>query len=42
MSPRVWTERVQDILEAIVEIQLFLQGVDFGMLQGDAKTMKAV
>jgi hypothetical protein len=26
----VWTERVQDILEAIAEIQLFLQGVDFG------------
>jgi len=42
MSPRVWTERVQDILEAIAEIHSFIQGMDFGMFQGDAKTIKAV
>ena len=42
MSPRVWTERVQDILEAIAEIQFFIQGMDFGMFQGDVRTMKAI
>jgi uncharacterized protein with HEPN domain len=42
MLPRGWTECVQDILEAIAEIHSFIQGMDFGMFQGDAKTIKAV
>lgn len=29
MSPRSWLERVQDILDAIDEIQSFTQGLDF-------------
>ena len=42
MSPRAWTERVQDILRAISEIQVFTQGMTFDTFQGDAKTNKAV
>ncbi|MEE8291747.1 MAG: hypothetical protein V3R80_09715, partial [Candidatus Tectomicrobia bacterium] len=42
MSPRAWAERVQDILGAITEIQVFTQGMTFDKFQGDAKTIKAV
>lgn len=38
MSPRRWTERVQDILEAMAEIQSFTQDMDFGTFEIDAKT----
>lgn len=42
MSPRAWTERVQDILEAIVEIQAFTHDMDFSTFRTDVKTIKAV
>ena len=42
MSPRDWKERVQDILEAIAEIQTFTRGMDFDTFRADAKTLKAV
>ena len=42
MSPRSWAERIEDILEAIAEIQAFTHGMDFDTFQGDAKTIKAV
>ena len=42
MSSRAWTERVQDILDAIVEIQAFTLGTDFDAFRGDIKTIKAV
>ena len=42
MSPRDWQERVQDILEAIAEIQAFTRGMDFDTFRADAKTLKAV
>ncbi len=42
MSPRDWRERVQDILDAIAEIQTFTHGMDFDAFCADAKTLKAV
>ncbi len=42
MSPRRWRERVQDILDAIAEIQSFVAGMDFDRFRVDAKTLKAV
>ncbi len=42
MSPRRWHERVQDILDAIAEIQSFVAGMDFDRFRVDAKTLKAV
>ena len=42
MSPRAWIDRVQDILEAIAEIQAFVAGMDFEAFRNDAKTIKAV
>ena len=42
MSPRDWRERIQDILDAIGEIQAFTQGMDFEAFRADAKTVKAV
>ena len=42
MSPRGWKERVEDILDAIAEIQAFTQGMDFDAFRADAKTLKAV
>jgi uncharacterized protein with HEPN domain len=42
VSPRDWKERIQDILEAIAEIQAFTRGVDFDTFRADAKTLKAV
>ena len=42
MSPRDWKERIQDILEAIDEIQTFTHEMDFGSFSADAKTLKAV
>jgi uncharacterized protein with HEPN domain len=31
MSSRDWNERIQDILDAIREIQKFVQGMDLGL-----------
>lgn len=42
MSPRRWSERVRDILDAIAEIQAFIKGMDFAAFETDIKTMKAV
>lgn len=42
MSPRDWKERIQDILEAIDEIRIFIAGMDFAEFSADVKTMKAV
>jgi uncharacterized protein with HEPN domain len=42
MSPRNWRERVQDILDAIAEIDSFTRGMDFESFSGDTKTLKAV
>ena len=42
MSPRDWKERVEDILDAIAEIQAFTHGMDFDAFRADAKTIKAV
>ena len=42
MSPRDWHERIQDILDAIAEIQTFTRGMDFDTFRADAKTLKAV
>jgi uncharacterized protein with HEPN domain len=42
MSPRVWQERVRDILQAIQEIRAFTKGMDFEAFQNDDKTIRAV
>jgi uncharacterized protein with HEPN domain len=42
MSPRVWQERVRDILQAIQEIRAFTEGMDFETFQNDDKTIRAV
>jgi uncharacterized protein with HEPN domain len=42
VSPRGWKERVEDILDAIAEIQAFTHGMDFDAFRADAKTIKAV
>lgn len=42
MSPRGWKERIQDILDAIAEIQLFVTDTRFEEFQDDLKTIRAV
>ncbi len=42
MSTRSWRERVEDILDAIAETQLFVVGMTFEQFKADAKTRKAV
>lgn len=42
MSPRNWQDRVRDILDAIVEIQKFTQGMDFESFKDDDKSVRAV
>jgi uncharacterized protein with HEPN domain len=42
VSPRDWKERIQDILDAIAEIQAFTKHMDFEAFSADAKTLKAV
>ena len=42
MSPRLWTERIEDILEAIAEIQEFTRSMSFEQFRDDPKTLKAV
>jgi hypothetical protein len=42
VSPRDWRGRVQDILDAIAEIQAFTHGMDFDSFRSDAKTVRAV
>lgn len=42
MSSRNWKDRIQDILDAIAEIQSFVTNVPFEEFQDDMKTMRAV
>ena len=42
MSPRIWQDRVHDILDAIAEINLFIAGMSFEQFKQDARTVKAV
>lgn len=42
MSPRLWSHRIQDILEAIAKIQDYTRGFSLGEFERDAKTADAV
>ena len=42
MSPRVWQDRLRDILEAVEEILEFTSDMDSDAFAADAKTRKAV
>lgn len=42
MSPRDWRNRIEDILDAISEIQSFVGGASLEQFKSDAKTLKAV
>ncbi len=42
MSPRLWPDRVHDILDAIAEIEAFLVGTTLEQFRADPKTQKAV
>ena len=42
MPPRDWKLRVEDILQAIAEIQSFTYGMTFENFQADTKTVRAV
>ena len=42
MSPRDWRNRVQDILDAISEIQKFTHGMSYKTFKEDTKAIRAV
>ena len=42
MSSREWRHRIEDILDAITEIQSFVAGATREQFKTDAKTLKAV
>jgi uncharacterized protein with HEPN domain len=42
MSTRGWTERVEDILDAIAEIDAFIAGMELETFRSDFKTIRAV
>lgn len=42
MSPREWRHRIEDILDAISEIEAFVAGASLEQFKSDAKTLKAV
>ena len=42
MSPRKWPRRIEDMLDAMDEIQLFVRGFSYEQFEADAKTIKAV
>lgn len=42
MSPRGWTERLEDILEAITTIQSYTEGMSLETFTEDKKTVHAV
>jgi len=42
MSPRDWQDRIQDILDAIAEIQKFTYGMDYETFKSDDKTIRAI
>ena len=41
MSPRDWRDRIHDILDAIVEIQQFTEGMDYETFKDDEKSIRA-
>lgn len=42
MSPRRWEERINDILNAIAEINSFVNSMEFSEFQRDTKTIRAI
>jgi len=42
VSPRKWPRRIEDILDAVEELQSFVRGLTYGEFCTDAKTIKAV
>jgi len=42
MSPRSWRDSLRDILDAITEVDMFIQGMNFESFRHDLKTVKAV
>jgi len=42
LSPRVWQDRIRDILDAIVEIQEFTSGMEYASFRDDDKSVRAV
>lgn len=42
MSTRGWTERVEDILDAIAEVDAFIGGMELETFRSDARTLRAV
>lgn len=42
MSPRIWKDRVIDILNAISEIHAFVDKMDYENFQNDLKTIRAI
>ncbi len=42
MSPRRWLDRIQDILDAIEEIQIFIKEMDFQSFESDSRTIRAI
>jgi uncharacterized protein with HEPN domain len=42
VSPRNWRDRIRDILDAIVEIQQFTDGMDYETFKDDDKSIRAV
>lgn len=42
MSPRAWQERIQDILDAIAELNGFVRGMQLEDFLADMKTQRAV
>ena len=42
MSSRDWRERIQDIIDAIAEIDAFTRGLDFERFRRDQRTIRAV
>jgi uncharacterized protein with HEPN domain len=42
MSPRPWQERIEDILDAIAEMESFVQGMQRADFLSDLKTQRAV
>jgi uncharacterized protein with HEPN domain len=42
MSPRDWRNRIQDILDAISEIQKFTRDMDYEAFKEDTKAVRAV
>lgn len=42
MSSRAWQDSLRDILDAVAEINVFTEGMDFETFREDQKTLRAV